>query len=364
MTQPTNPKSLVFVDFPDPGNFLLSYPREFKFDFSEFAIPGGEAKPVPPVEVNGHQEFEVEYIVDSKRYHGSVRYLVHWKGYTVMDRTWEPPEHLDNAQIAVEEFHQEHPNKPRPPKFAIPGGEAKPVPPVEVNGHQEFEVEYIVDSKRYHGSVRYLVHWKGYTVMDRTWEPPEHLDNAQIAVEEFHQEHPNKPRPPKFAIPGGEAKPVPPVEVNGHQEFEVEYIVDSKRYHGSVRYLVHWKGYTVMDRTWEPPEHLDNAQIAVEEFHQEHPNKPRQPKFAIPGGEAKPVPPVEVNGHQEFEVEYIVDSKRYHGSVRYLVHWKGYTVMDRTWEPPEHLDNAQIAVEEFHQEHPNKPRPQASQRSA
>ncbi|KAI8640305.1 hypothetical protein BD408DRAFT_348285, partial [Parasitella parasitica] len=40
----------------------------------------------------------------------------------------------------------------------------------------------------------YLVHWRNYSIMDRTWEPVENLKNCRTLIENFHREHPTKPR--------------------------------------------------------------------------------------------------------------------------------------------------------------------------
>ena len=58
---------------------------------------------------------------------------------------------------------------------------------------EEYEVECIVDS-RYKGKcLEYLVHWKGWSDSDRTWEPVSNLGNATDAVQDFHAAHPAAP---------------------------------------------------------------------------------------------------------------------------------------------------------------------------
>ena len=59
---------------------------------------------------------------------------------------------------------------------------------------EEYEVERIVDS-RYKGQrLEYLVHWKGWSDSDCTWEPVSNLGNAADAVQDFHAAHPAAPR--------------------------------------------------------------------------------------------------------------------------------------------------------------------------
>ena len=58
---------------------------------------------------------------------------------------------------------------------------------------EEYEVEYVVDS-RYKGKhLEYLVHWKGWSDTDHTWEPVSSLGNAAAAVHDFHASCPSAP---------------------------------------------------------------------------------------------------------------------------------------------------------------------------
>ena len=59
---------------------------------------------------------------------------------------------------------------------------------------EEYEVERIVDSHYKGKHLEYLVHWKGWSDSDRTWEPVSNLGNATDAVQEFHAAHPAAPR--------------------------------------------------------------------------------------------------------------------------------------------------------------------------
>ena len=54
----------------------------------------------------------------------------------------------------------------------------------------EWEVDFIVDSRYKNRQLEYLVHWKGYDDSDRTWEPRNHLSHAQDVVRDFHRLHP------------------------------------------------------------------------------------------------------------------------------------------------------------------------------
>jgi len=42
---------------------------------------------------------------------------------------------------------------------------------------------------------KYLIKWKGYDVSDNTWELVSNVDDAPDLLEQFHQEHPDAPKP-------------------------------------------------------------------------------------------------------------------------------------------------------------------------
>ena len=59
---------------------------------------------------------------------------------------------------------------------------------------EEYEVEYIVDSWYKGKHLEYLVHWRGWSDTDCTWELVSNLGNAPTAVCDFHSSHPSAPR--------------------------------------------------------------------------------------------------------------------------------------------------------------------------
>ena len=67
--------------------------------------------------------------------------------------------------------------------------------PVQVTEDREveFEVESIIDSQWKGRCLEYLVHWKGYSEEDYTWEPKGNLSNALEAIKDFHHSKPNAP---------------------------------------------------------------------------------------------------------------------------------------------------------------------------
>jgi len=87
--------------------------------------PAREQPPMEPEEIDGDLEWEVEKIIKSeiisydRRVRGRTRtfeelcYFVKWRGCSQDGNTWEPPEHLEQAQELVDEFHRQNPDMPR-----------------------------------------------------------------------------------------------------------------------------------------------------------------------------------------------------------------------------------------------------------
>jgi len=82
--------------------------------YRESVFPGRVQDPPPSIEIENHEEYEVEKILDSRRRRGNLEYFVHWSGYDINERTWEAAENLANAPEKVQEFHQRYPHKPKP----------------------------------------------------------------------------------------------------------------------------------------------------------------------------------------------------------------------------------------------------------
>ena len=74
-------------------------------------LPGRTIPPPPPIEIDGEMEYEVEAVVDSRKFRNKLQYLVQWVGY--QESSWEPAENLECPEI-VAQFHARYPNKPGP----------------------------------------------------------------------------------------------------------------------------------------------------------------------------------------------------------------------------------------------------------
>ena len=84
----------------------------------------------------------------------------------------------------------------KPYRNRLPGQPVSvPGPSIVLEDHkEEYEVEYVVDSQYKGKCLEYLVHWKGWSDTDRTWELVSNLGNATAAVHNFHASHPSAPR--------------------------------------------------------------------------------------------------------------------------------------------------------------------------
>jgi len=50
---------------------------------------------LPPIEVDGEQEYEMENVLNSRIFNRQLQYLVHWHGYDV----WHAPNFLMNPNV-------------------------------------------------------------------------------------------------------------------------------------------------------------------------------------------------------------------------------------------------------------------------
>ena len=75
-------------------------------------FPQRKILPEPPIIIEGEDEYEVDEILDSRRFNRTLKYLVSWKGYGPEDNTWEPIQHLKHCSNKVTDFHTKFPNKP------------------------------------------------------------------------------------------------------------------------------------------------------------------------------------------------------------------------------------------------------------
>ena len=64
-----------------------------------------EIPPPPPLQFqDGHEEYEVESILNHRKRRGKLQFLVHWKGYADHENSWLPESDLENSQELLDEY--------------------------------------------------------------------------------------------------------------------------------------------------------------------------------------------------------------------------------------------------------------------
>jgi len=79
----------------------------------ENKILGRIQGPPLPIQIDQHEEYEVERILDSRIKYNKLEYFIDWKGYGINERTWQSKDDLKNAPNLIAEFHKNNPNKPK-----------------------------------------------------------------------------------------------------------------------------------------------------------------------------------------------------------------------------------------------------------
>ncbi|MBW0516331.1 hypothetical protein O181_056046 [Austropuccinia psidii MF-1] len=79
-------------------------------------IPNQHEFTTPPFLVEGKQEWELHYVLDSKLKRGKLWYLVAWKGLTEDPErtTWEQVSNLISSPYLFKYFSTFYPDKPAP----------------------------------------------------------------------------------------------------------------------------------------------------------------------------------------------------------------------------------------------------------
>jgi hypothetical protein len=101
-----------------PLNYKLRLPKKMRIhpNFHVSLLePAPQNAPLDrDAEAEEDREHEVEEIRDLQKFGRQWKYLVHWKGYDHTEDTWEPLKNLRNCQQKVGEFHEKHPEIPKP----------------------------------------------------------------------------------------------------------------------------------------------------------------------------------------------------------------------------------------------------------
>ena len=70
--------------------------------------------------------------------------------------------------------------------------------PIAVDGIEEYEIEKIIDKRRHHGKIQYLVRWLGYDSSEDSWIDHTDLAHAQELLDDFEDNLPLLDRFPSF----------------------------------------------------------------------------------------------------------------------------------------------------------------------
>lgn len=78
-------------------------------------MPGQQAVPEEPEEINGEPEWSVEEVLNSRVNRNTLQYQVRWEGCDP-DETWYPAQNFIGAPNRVKDFHEKYPEAAGPPK--------------------------------------------------------------------------------------------------------------------------------------------------------------------------------------------------------------------------------------------------------
>ncbi len=76
--------------------------------YKETPIHGTNFPEPPPDLIEGEPEWEVEQIVNTRRYRNQTQFLIKWKGYSNAHNSWEPEKNLNTTEL-VGEYYKHNP---------------------------------------------------------------------------------------------------------------------------------------------------------------------------------------------------------------------------------------------------------------
>lgn len=147
--------------------------------------------------VGGEEEteavkYEVESIEDTRQRNGKTQFRIRWKGYGPNTDTWENEEDLSCPNI-IKAFLEKNKGKKRAGKAADSSVSKKTrnetgegnVEDEEEGESKEYEVDKVMEVHfKKNGAREFLIHWKGFSHKEDTWEPEKNL-NCPDLIEKF-----------------------------------------------------------------------------------------------------------------------------------------------------------------------------------
>lgn len=73
--------------------------------YTDSIILGKMPLPAPLIEMNGHEEYEVDQVFESHLRHGKLEYPIKWSNYDIHKCTWELTRNLVKRLYKIHEFH-------------------------------------------------------------------------------------------------------------------------------------------------------------------------------------------------------------------------------------------------------------------
>jgi len=89
--------------------------------------------------------------------------------------------------------------------------------PELIDGEPEWEVEQIVNTRRHHNQLQYLVRWKGFSEAHDSWEPTAHI-HADHLIETYYRQNPSAVCHLEYITP----PPSPPIIIHTIMSFPTQ----------------------------------------------------------------------------------------------------------------------------------------------
>jgi hypothetical protein len=99
------------LDLPPTWKIHNAFHAAILHPYKETELHGPNFIETPPDLVEGHEEWEVNSVLASRRTSKkkTLQYLVSWKGFSEAHDSWEPKRNLNNASLKMKEFHDKNP---------------------------------------------------------------------------------------------------------------------------------------------------------------------------------------------------------------------------------------------------------------